>query len=143
MSSKAEVLIFRRGHVPSQIAKYHPRTAQHILLAKRVLRYAVKGGQRRLLDNVNGWVKPGTLTALMGISEAGRTTLLDVLAKRVFIGVVAGDMFVDGRPLDTSFQRKTGYVQQYDLHLPTTTVREALRFSAALRQPKTVSKAEK
>lgn len=37
------------------------------------------------------------------------------------------------------FQRKTGYVQQQDLHLPTTTVREALAFSALLRQPASVS----
>lgn len=66
-----------------------------------------------------------------------------MLAKRVSIGVVTGDMLVNGKPLDTSFQRKTGYVQQQDLHLPTTTVREALRFSATLRQPKTVSKKEK
>lgn len=30
----------------------------------------VKGGERRLLDLVDGWVKPGTLTALMGESGA-------------------------------------------------------------------------
>jgi ABC-type multidrug transport system ATPase subunit len=59
------------------------------------------------------------------------------------MGVVTGSMFVNGAPLDSSFQRKTGYVQQQDLHLETSTVREALRFSAMLRQPKTVSKQEK
>ena len=59
------------------------------------------------------------------------------------IGVITGDMFVNGKPLDSAFQRKTGYVQQQDLHLETTTVREALRFSAMLRQPKSTSKAEK
>lgn len=103
----------------------------------------VKEGQRRLLDHVSGWVKPGTLTALMGVSGAGKTTLLDVLAQRVSIGIVTGDMLVNGKPLDPSFQRKTGYVQQQDLHLTTSTVREALRFSAMLRQPKSVSKKEK
>lgn len=103
----------------------------------------VKGGSRRLLDNVSGWVRPGTLTALMGVSGAGKTTLLDALAQRVTTGVITGDMFVNGRPLDSSFQRKIGYVQQQDLHLETTTVREALRFSAMLRQPKEVSKKEK
>lgn len=52
-------------------------------------------------------------------------------------------MLVDGRQRDASFQRKTGYVQQQDLHLSTTTVREALNFSALLRQPAHVSKEEK
>ena len=103
----------------------------------------IKGGSRRLLDHVPGWVKPGTLTALMGVSGAGKTTLLDVLAHRTSTGVVTGDMFVNGRPLDSSFQRKTGYVQQQDLHLETATVRESLRFSAMLRQPDSVSKEEK
>jgi len=50
---------------------------------------------------------------------------------------------VDGRPRDASFQRKTGYVQQQDLHLETSTVREALNFSALLRQPAHISRAEK
>lgn len=59
------------------------------------------------------------------------------------MGVVTGNMFVNGAPLDSSFQRKTGYVQQQDLHLETATVRESLRFSAMLRQPKSVSKQEK
>lgn len=169
-SSKAEFLVFRRGHVPAQLRhldkaggdngsarvsqqQKHPEDgtepsaipAQHDIFTWRNICYdiPVKGGERRLLDNVSGWVKPGTLTALMGVSGAGKTTLLDVLAKRVSIGVVTGDMLVNGKPLDTSFQRKTGYVQQQDLHLSTTTVREALRFSAMLRQAKTASKKEK
>ena len=103
----------------------------------------VKGEPRRLLDHVSGWVKPGTLTALMGVSGAGKTTLLDVLAHRTSMGVITGDMFVNGQTLDSSFQRKTGYVQQQDLHLETSTVRESLRFSAMLRQPDSVSKEEK
>lgn len=103
----------------------------------------IKGEKRRLLDDVQGYVKPGTLTALMGESGAGKTTLLNVLAQRVDTGVVTGDMLVNGSPLDHSFQRKTGYVQQQDVHLGESTVRESLRFSAMLRQPKTVSRAEK
>ncbi|KAL4913022.1 ABC-2 type transporter-domain-containing protein [Aspergillus aurantiobrunneus] len=103
----------------------------------------IKGEPRRLLDNVSGWVKPGTLTALMGVSGAGKTTLLDVLAHRTSTGVITGNMFVNGKDLDTSFQRKTGYVQQQDLHLETATVRESLRSSALLRQPASVSIKEK
>lgn len=59
------------------------------------------------------------------------------------MGVVTGDIMVDGRLRNASFQRKTGYVQQQDLHLETTTVREALNFSALLRQPPHIPRAEK
>ncbi len=69
----------------------------------------VKGGTRRLLQEVCGWAKPGTLTALMGVSGAGKTTLLDTLAQRMQVGVLTGDMLVNGRPLALSFQRSTGY----------------------------------
>ncbi|KAJ5229183.1 hypothetical protein N7489_009891 [Penicillium chrysogenum] len=103
----------------------------------------VKGGEKRLLDDVSGWVKPGSLTALMGVSGAGKTTLMNVLARRMTIGVVTGDMLVNGHEPDASFSRKTGYVQQQDLHVETCTIREALRFSAALRQPQSVSTEEK
>jgi ATP-binding cassette subfamily G (WHITE) protein 2 (PDR) len=71
----------------------------------------------------------------MGVSGAGKTTLLDVLAERVTVGVITREMLVDRRPRDSSFQRKTGYVQQQDIHLETSSVHEALRFSALMRQP--------
>ncbi|KAJ4150562.1 hypothetical protein LMH87_011307 [Akanthomyces muscarius] len=103
----------------------------------------IKKETRRILDHVDGWVKPGTLTALMGVSGAGKTTLLDCLADRTSMGIITGEMLVDGKQRDMSFQRKTGYVQQQDLHLPTSTVREALSFSALLRQPGHVPRAEK
>lgn len=103
----------------------------------------VPGGQLRLLKNIYGYVKPGQLTALMGASGAGKTTLLDVLASRKNIGVVAGDVLVDGRPKGSAFQRGTSYAEQLDVHVPTQTVREALRFSACLRQPFDVSVEEK
>lgn len=57
--------------------------------------------------------------------------------------MLTGDVFVDGKLRDNSFQRQTGYVQQQDLHLETSTVREALTFSALLRQSSRYSKQEK
>ncbi|EOD52405.1 putative abc transporter cdr4 protein [Neofusicoccum parvum UCRNP2] len=162
---KGEVLVFRRGHGPGR-----PRGLNDIEMASRQrgsiigdpgaaaaikkqtsifhwqsLCYDIKSadGQKRLLDNVDGWIKPGTLTALMGVSGAGKTTLLDTLAARTTMGVVTGDVLVDGLPRNANFQRSTGYVQQQDIHLETSTVREALNFSALLRQPATVSRQEK
>ncbi|KAH8203314.1 hypothetical protein TruAng_002510 [Truncatella angustata] len=109
------------------------------------LTYTVKTpqGDRVLLDNVQGWVKPGMLGALMGSSGAGKTTLLDVLAQRKTDGTIKGSIMVDGRPLNVAFQRSAGYCEQLDVHEPLATVREALEFSALLRQPRTVSHEEK
>ena len=101
------------------------------------------GGQRKLLNNVSGYVKPGLLIALMGASGAGKTTLLNTLSQRQKIGVVGGDMLIDGRPLGIDFQRGTGFCEQMDLHEGTATIREALEFSAILRQDKNTPKREK
>lgn len=100
-------------------------------------------GQKQLLTDIAGLVKPGTMTALMGSSGAGKTTLLDVLAQRKNIGTVTGTVEVDGEPLRRDFQRTTGYCEQLDVHVPQCTVREALQFSAYLRQPAEVPEAEK
>lgn len=100
-------------------------------------------GELRLLNNIYGYVQPGELTALMGSSGAGKTTLLDVLAARKTLGVISGDILVDAIKPGNSFQRGTSYAEQLDVHEPTQTVREALRFSADLRQPYHVPQAEK
>ncbi|PVH22487.1 hypothetical protein CXQ85_005056 [Candidozyma haemuli] len=116
------------------------------ILHWRNLKYEVKikTEQRVILNNVDGWVKPGQVTALMGASGAGKTTLLNTLSDRLTSGIITdGVRMVNGKALDSSFQRSIGYVQQQDLHLQTSTVREALKFAAYLRQPSSVSKAEK
>ncbi|KYK54403.1 ABC transporter ABCl1 [Drechmeria coniospora] len=170
--AQGEILVYRRGHRPTS-AKHADKESDDAEHATTETKPVVSpgGGEkgegvlqqqttvfhwhdvcydipmkpepRRILDRVDGWVKPGTLTALMGVSGAGKTTLLDCLAGRASIGMLTGDMFVDGRPRDMSFQRKTGYVQQADLHLHTATVREALAFSALLRQPAEIADSEK
>ncbi|TIB07969.1 hypothetical protein E3P92_03903 [Wallemia ichthyophaga] len=100
-------------------------------------------GEKLLLDRVTGYIKPGTITALMGASGAGKTTLLNTLSQRMSMGVVTGDMLIDGKPLElNSFQRGTGYVQQGDLHDAFATVRESIQFSAILRQPRETPREE-
>ncbi|QLL34458.1 hypothetical protein HG536_0G03200 [Torulaspora globosa] len=101
-----------------------------------------RGGMRQLLDNVSGYCAPGTMTALMGESGAGKTTLLNTLAQRN-VGIITGDMLVNGCPIDASFERRTGYVQQQDLHIAEMTVRESLIFSARMRRNQSVPDKEK
>jgi ATP-binding cassette subfamily G (WHITE) protein 2 (PDR) len=132
--SKGEVLVFRRGHklaapkskseedleaaVPGRNASVQNDGSDNIAIIERqtaIFQWedvcydiTIKKEPRRILDHVDGWVKPGTLTALMGVSGAGKTTLLDCLATRTTMGVITGQMLVDGKPRDDSFQRKTG-----------------------------------
>jgi ATP-binding cassette subfamily G (WHITE) protein 2 (SNQ2) len=75
----------------------------------------------------------------MGSSGAGKTTLMDVLAQRKSEGEIKGEVLMNGKSLSVSFQRTTGYCEQVDVHLPQATVREALEFSALLRQPRALS----
>lgn len=103
----------------------------------------IKGGKLKLLNDIGGIVRPGHLTALMGSSGAGKTTLLDVLAKRKTIGKIEGRIYMNGEPLGPDFERTTGYCEQMDVHNPNATVREALKFSAYLRQSADVPKEEK
>ncbi|KAH6639094.1 multidrug resistance protein CDR2 [Boeremia exigua] len=80
---------------------------------------------------------------IMGFSGAGKTTLLDVLAQRKTEGTIRGSVLVDGRQLPVSFQRSAGYVEQMDVHESLATVREALEFSALLRQSRETPQEEK
>jgi energy-coupling factor transporter ATP-binding protein EcfA2 len=125
--------------------------------------------ERKLLNSVSGFARPGEMTALMGSSGAGKTTLMDgqcldcsicslsrcasigltrfprffcaVIAGRKTVGRIEGDILVNGEPKNTAtFQRLAGYCEQNDIHVGTATVREALRFSARMRLPKEVSR---
>jgi ABC-type uncharacterized transport system YnjBCD ATPase subunit len=89
-----------------------------------------------LLNGVTGYAQPGVLTALMGASGAGKTTLMDVLAGRKTIGQTTGDIYVNGRLKNQdSWKRVTGYVEQFDIHTPILTVRDSVYFSARMRLP--------
>ena len=82
----------------------------------------IKSEDRVILDHVSGWSNQ-TGYSVNGASGAGKTTLLNALSDRLTTGVVTeGIRLVNGRPLDSSFQRSIGYVQQQDLHLETSTV---------------------
>ncbi|KAI0890676.1 BcatrD protein [Annulohypoxylon maeteangense] len=166
---RSDILLFQRGHTPStpliedeEMGVFPRNSSEQLVESKKTaddmigisngahllwtdLSYAIKEGKNEkvILNNIDGWVKPRTLTALMGPSGAGKTTLLNVLAERTTIGIVTGNKITNTRYQNVAFARKIGYAQQDDIHLPTTSVREALTFSALLRQPEHYSKAER
>ncbi|VAI77408.1 unnamed protein product [Triticum turgidum subsp. durum] len=93
----------------------------------------------QLLRDVTGSFRPGVLTALMGVSGAGKTTLMDVLAGRKTGGYIEGDIRISGYPKNqATFARISGYCEQNDIHSPQVTIRESLIYSAFLRLPEKI-----
>ncbi|XP_015972150.1 pleiotropic drug resistance protein 1-like [Arachis duranensis] len=87
-----------------------------------------------LLKGVSGAFRPHVLTALMGITGAGKTTLMDVLAGRKTGGYIGGNITISGYPKkQETFARISGYCEQNDIHSPHVTVYESLFYSAWLR----------
>ncbi|TMW67512.1 hypothetical protein Poli38472_011132 [Pythium oligandrum] len=121
-----------------------------VTLAFKDLWYSVpdpknpKGAPLDLLKGISGFAAPGTITALMGSSGAGKTTLMDVIAGRKTGGKIQGQILLNGHPAsDLAIRRATGYCEQMDIHSEASTIREALTFSAFLRQGSDVPDSQK
>ncbi|XP_064272693.1 broad substrate specificity ATP-binding cassette transporter ABCG2 isoform X2 [Passer domesticus] len=101
-----------------------------------------KTTRKEVLRDVNGIMKPG-LNAIMGPTGSGKSSLLDILAARKDPRGLSGDILINGAPQPANFKCTSGYVVQDDVVMGTLTVRENLKFSAALRLPKSVKEEEK
>ena len=99
----------------------------------------IEESRLQLLRDVSGALRPGILTALVGVSGAGKTTLMDVLAGRKTSGYIEGSISISGYPKNqATFARVNGYCEQNDIHSPNVTVYESLVYSAWLRLAKEV-----
>ncbi|KAK1676565.1 ABC-2 type transporter [Colletotrichum godetiae] len=99
---------------------------------------------KRILNNIQGMAHPGEVTAIMGASGAGKTTFLDILARKNKRGQVSGDFFVNGEKVtDVEYKNVIGFVDQEDTMLPTLTVHETILTSALLRLPRNMGRAAK
>ncbi|NWZ68367.1 ABCG2 protein, partial [Acrocephalus arundinaceus] len=101
-----------------------------------------KTTEKEVLRDVNGIMKPG-LNAILGPTGSGKSSLLDILAARKDPRGLSGDILINGAPQPANFKCTSGYVVQDDVVMGTLTVRENLKFSAALRLPKSVKEREK
>ncbi|KAN0063089.1 FAD-dependent urate hydroxylase [Thecaphora frezii] len=112
----------------------------HIPAALHWENVSYRVGQKPLLEGIHGSVRPGEVMAIVGASGAGKTTFLDLLARREKRGVASGTVLVNGRQMsDADFKRVVGFVDQEDLLMETLTVYETVLYSALLRLPRDMS----
>lgn len=104
--------------------------------------YQINGKQ--ILSNIQGVAHPGQVMAIMGASGAGKTSFLDILARKNKRGVVSGDFYVNGEKVsDADYKNVIGFVDQEDTMLPTLTVHETILNSALLRLPSDMGRSAK
>ncbi|XP_066903326.1 protein scarlet [Halyomorpha halys] len=99
---------------------------------------------KKIVNNVSGAVENGKLVALMGPSGAGKSTILYALAHR-HSGqmMVDGDVKINGRQVNESMCRISGFMRQEDIFIGDLTVKEHLIFMACLKLDKRISYQEK
>ena len=97
-----------------------------------------------ILDDISADMPSGTLTAIIGGSGSGKTSLLNSMSGRIQTNnrlITSGRTLFNGSE-DASHIR-SAYVIQQDILLHTLTVRETLTYAAQLRLPSSVSAKEK
>ncbi|TPX72646.1 hypothetical protein SpCBS45565_g00404 [Spizellomyces sp. 'palustris'] len=93
----------------------------------------LKGG-KTVLDGVNGEIKAGRLTAIMGPSGAGKTTFMNVLMGKV--SRTHGKLHINNREAEMhTYKKIIGYVPQEDIMLRELTVRENILHAARVKLP--------
>jgi ABC-type multidrug transport system ATPase subunit len=101
----------------------------------RDVSYQINGKQ--ILSGVRGTIQPGQVMAIIGSSGAGKSTFLDILARKNKRGIVTGNFYVNGEQVsDADFKSIIGFVDQEDAMMPTLTVHETILNSALLRLPR-------
>ncbi len=97
----------------------------------------------RALDRVSFAIEPGTITALVGPNGAGKTTLLRCLA--VLDRPVSGRIYLDGHDVaghPRESHRKLGYLSDFYGLYDELTVRQCLRYHAAIHDIAPAGQAE-
>ncbi len=99
---------------------------------------------KQLLDHISLTARPGTLTAIIGGSGAGKTTLSRVIAG--YTSPTSGSVTFEGHDIHTeyaSLRSRIGMVPQDDVVHRQLTVNQALNYAAELRLPPDTSKADR
>ncbi|KAH7850759.1 hypothetical protein Vadar_002572 [Vaccinium darrowii] len=127
------VLSFKPMTITFQNVRYFIKTP------KKIGGQGFESDRVQLLKDITGTFRPGVLTALMGVSGAGKTTLMDVLSGRKTSGIIEGDIRIGGYPkLQDTYTGISGYCEQTHIHSPHITILESLTYSAWLCLPQEI-----
>ncbi len=99
---------------------------------------------QKLLENISLTARPGTLTALIGGSGAGKTTLSRLIAG--YTHPTSGSVTFEGHNIHAEYaalRSRIGMVPQDDVVHRQLTVRQALGYAAKLRLPPDTSAADR
>ena len=99
---------------------------------------------KQLLDHISLTARPGTLTAIIGGSGAGKTTLSRLIAG--YTTPTSGSVTFEGHNIHAeyaSMRSRIGMVPQDDVVHRQLTVNQALGYAAELRLPPDTSKADR
>lgn len=92
--------------------------------------------QVNVVDDVTGRLRSDTMTAVMGGSGSGKSSLLNALCGRAFYGKVTGSVKINGNDSKIEEHKAViGFVPQEDIVYPDLTVRENLLYSGRLQLP--------
>jgi ABC transport system ATP-binding/permease protein len=120
------------SHPPAAEPPSPPPPLKTVPLEARQVRLTVHGEQ--VLADLSITAEPGTLTAIIGPSEASTSALVDVLSGTVQPSV--GTVHFDGYEVTSDHVRShIGVVPRYDLLHPALTIEQALGYAAELRLP--------
>uniref|UniRef100_A0A7S2LEQ2 ABC transporter domain-containing protein n=1 Tax=Leptocylindrus danicus TaxID=163516 RepID=A0A7S2LEQ2_9STRA len=124
---------------------FSPREGKELAWKGVNMTLTSKEGEKHLLTNIYGDVPKKNVTAIMGPSGAGKTSLLNILAGRASSHgnlTIESDVRLDGKTIDPTNpnnRKLVAFVAQDDSLPASTTPREAIKFSAKLRLPNTTT----
>lgn len=121
-----------------------PNFLAKFLSKKNAAANSASGGHvKKILDDVSADMPSGSLTAIIGGSGSGKTSLLNQMSGRMKgnrLSTVGKTLFNGS---EDSSNIRSAYCIQQDLLLPTLTVRETLTYAAQLRLPPAISRDER
>ncbi|KAJ5692996.1 hypothetical protein N7462_002419 [Penicillium macrosclerotiorum] len=110
---------------------------------RRLRGQKLDGTAKTVLEGVDAAMPSGSLTAIIGSSGSGKTSLLNLMAGRMSLSqaTATGNTTFNGNPDIKSV--RSAYVMQEDVLIPALTVRETLQYSADLRLPPPTTREER